>query len=256
MRHERSFHRYRRIAADHCPDPDRTADGGCIDHGAFRTHLALGNDTRSDPVATTCAPSRATATALRSTESPLCAKRASVSVASRDRDTGVRLSFRRPSRLLPGDQRFRLFRCDPSAYQIQRRWIQPAIPRKWRIVGPAPRDLVYGSDRPVSLIAASASRTRFSAQATPSPRFSAWPRLEASSHNYPPTLFNEFFEVSPLGRGEPRFYTANDSNVSLRSRRERRAPPPAVCPSGAARPGSRLAPARPRRPGSGWSFGA
>jgi hypothetical protein len=25
---------------------------------AFRTHLALGNDTRSDPVATTCAPSR------------------------------------------------------------------------------------------------------------------------------------------------------------------------------------------------------
>ncbi len=28
------------------------------------------------------------------------------------------------------------------------------------------------------------------------------------------------------------------------------------CPSGAARPGSRHAPARARRPGSGWSFGA
>jgi hypothetical protein len=36
-------------------------------------------------------------------------KRASVSVASRDGDTGVRLSFRRPSRLLPGDRRFRHF---------------------------------------------------------------------------------------------------------------------------------------------------
>src|SRR5258706_2077652 len=56
---------------------------------------------------TTCAPSRATATTIRSTESPLCGKRASVSVASRDRDTGVRLSFRRPSRLFPGDRQFR-----------------------------------------------------------------------------------------------------------------------------------------------------
>jgi hypothetical protein len=73
---------------------------------AFRTHLALGNDIRSDPVATTCAPSGATATALRSTESPFAEKRSSVSVASHDRDTGVRLSFRRPSRLLPGDRRF------------------------------------------------------------------------------------------------------------------------------------------------------
>src|SRR5580704_19042536 len=34
---------------------------------------------------------------------------APVSVASRDRDTGVRLSFRRPSRLLPGARRFRHF---------------------------------------------------------------------------------------------------------------------------------------------------
>jgi hypothetical protein len=56
-------------------------------------------------VTTTCAPSRATATTIRSTESPLCGKR--VSVASRDRDTGVRLSFRRPSRLFPGDRQFR-----------------------------------------------------------------------------------------------------------------------------------------------------
>src|SRR5229473_3170035 len=41
----------------------------------------------------------------------------------------------------------------------------------------------------------------------------------------------------PIGaRRTTLFYTANDSNVSLRSRRERRAPPPAVCPSGAARP--------------------
>jgi AcrR family transcriptional regulator len=31
---------------------------------------------------------------------------------------------------------------------------------------------------------------------------------------------------------------------------------PSECPSGAARPGSRHAPARPRRPGSGWWFGA
>jgi hypothetical protein len=39
----------------------------------------------------------------------LCGKRASVSVASRDGDTGARLSFRRPSRLFPGERRFRYF---------------------------------------------------------------------------------------------------------------------------------------------------
>jgi hypothetical protein len=41
--------------------PDRTAVGVALIMVAFRTHLKLGNDTRSDPVATTCAPSRATA---------------------------------------------------------------------------------------------------------------------------------------------------------------------------------------------------
>jgi hypothetical protein len=65
------------------------------------------------PIATTCAPSRATASdrdhASVNREPPLCGKRASVSVASHDRDTGVRLSSRRPSRLFPGDRQFRHF---------------------------------------------------------------------------------------------------------------------------------------------------
>jgi hypothetical protein len=42
-------------------------------------------------------------------EPRLCGKRASVFVASRDGGTGVRLSFHRPSRLFPGDRRFRYF---------------------------------------------------------------------------------------------------------------------------------------------------
>jgi hypothetical protein len=57
-------------------NPDRTAVGVALIMVAFRTHHALGNDARSDPVATTCAPSRATATTLRSTESPLFAENA------------------------------------------------------------------------------------------------------------------------------------------------------------------------------------
>jgi hypothetical protein len=57
-------------------NPDRTAVGDCIDHGRVRTHLAFGDHTRGDPVATTFAPSRATATTLRSTESPLFAENA------------------------------------------------------------------------------------------------------------------------------------------------------------------------------------
>src|SRR5882762_1364892 len=77
------------------------------------TYARNRNDTRSYPVATTCAPSRATACdrdhASVNREPPFCGKRASVSVASRDRDTGVRLSFRKPSRLFPGDRRFRHF---------------------------------------------------------------------------------------------------------------------------------------------------
>jgi len=56
-------------------NPDWTAVGDCIDHGRVRTHLALG-DHRSDPVATICAPSRATATTPQSTESPLFAENA------------------------------------------------------------------------------------------------------------------------------------------------------------------------------------
>jgi hypothetical protein len=41
-------------------------------------------------------------------------------------------------------QRSRISQLIPMrsiGYRIQRRWIHPAIPEKWRIVGPAPRDL-------------------------------------------------------------------------------------------------------------------
>jgi hypothetical protein len=110
IRQERSFHRYRLIATDHCRHLVRTVVGSCIDHGrvphARRARQRHPQRSRRDDLRTIV---RDRDHASVKPRAPFAANARPYPSLLAIGDTGVRLSFLRPSRLLPVDRRFRHF---------------------------------------------------------------------------------------------------------------------------------------------------